>query len=57
MWRDLIWGKRLTLAQHGKMDVFKINDDDDDTIQHCRTDSCRPCNENLHKTEDSSGGT
>ena len=30
MWRDLIWGKRLTLAQRGKMDVLKINDDDDD---------------------------
>ena len=30
MWRDLIWGKRLTLAQRGKRDVFKINDDDDD---------------------------
>ena len=30
MWRDLIWGKRLTLALRGKRDVFKINDDDDD---------------------------
>ena len=30
MWRDLIWGKRLTLAKHGKRDVFKIDDDDDD---------------------------
>ena len=25
MWRDLILGKRLTLAQRGKGDVFKIN--------------------------------
>ena len=30
MWRNLIWGKRLTLAQSGKREVFKINDDDDD---------------------------
>ena len=30
MWRDLIWGKPLTLAYPGKRDVFKINDDDDD---------------------------
>ena len=27
MWRDLIWGKHLTLAYRGKRDVFKINDD------------------------------
>ena len=30
MWRDLIWGKRLTLAQRRERDVFKINNDDDD---------------------------
>ena len=30
MWRDLIWGKRLTLAKRGKRDVFKLNEDDDD---------------------------
>ena len=27
MWRDLIWGKRQILAEHGKKDSFKINDD------------------------------
>ena len=36
MWRDLIWGKRLTLAQRGKMDVFKINDDDDDDTKQMK---------------------
>ena len=28
-WRDLIWGKRLTLAKHGKKNIFTINDDDE----------------------------
>ena len=31
MWTEgLHMGKRLTIAQHGKNGVFKINDDDDD---------------------------
>ena len=32
MRRYLISGKRLTLVQRGKRDVFKINDDDDDEV-------------------------
>ena len=29
-------GKRLTLAERGRNDVFKINDDDDDDGPKCR---------------------
>ena len=31
MWRDFIFGKRLTLAKK-KWTFFKINDDDDDIV-------------------------
>ena len=27
---DSFWEEDLTLAEHGKIDVFEINDDDDD---------------------------
>ena len=30
MWRDFISGERLTPAEHGRNNVFKINDD----VQH-----------------------
>ena len=30
MWDASYQGKRLTLAEHGEIDVLKINDDDDD---------------------------
>ena len=29
MWRGFIWEERLTLAERAKIDVFKINDDDE----------------------------
>ena len=35
MWSSLIWGKHLTLAIDWKMDIFKINDDDDDVDIQC----------------------
>ena len=36
LWKDLIWGKPLTLALFGKRDIFKINDDDDtDYLELC----------------------
>ena len=33
MWRGLISEECLTLAELGKMDILKINDDDDDDMQ------------------------